>query len=222
MYVDDPQTNLKHNVVLMKVNEVISKLRVMLGAETEVVETVEAKFAEATLVDGTVVTTEGEIAEGAILKVAVEEGEAPFAPEGLHETTEGLLITVGENGEIVSIEEKAQEAPAEESLETEEVVEEAMEEEVKEEEAMEEEEKKEEAAFDAEGLIEAIAEMIKPQSEVIEELKEKLATLEARFNQVADEPAAKPVKNTFAQEAMSTKSLAERRLEHIISLKKGK
>ena len=195
----------------MKVQEVISKLKVMLGAETEVVETIEAKFAEATLVDGTVVTTEGEIVEGAILKVAVEEGEAPFAPEGLHETQEGLLITVGENGEIISIEEKA----PEETLETEEVIEEEMEEEVK-----IEEETKEEAAFDAEALIGAIAEMLQPQTEVIEELKEKLATLEARFNQVADEPAAKPVKNTFSQEAADKKTIAERRLDHIISLKK--
>ena len=214
----------------MKVNEVISKLRVMLGAETEVVETVEAKdedrggfkFAEATLVDGTVVTTEGEIEVGAILKVAVEEGEAPFAPEGLHETQDGLLVTVGENGEIISIEEKSEE-PAEESLETEEVVEETMEEEVKEEEAMEEEDKKEEeAAFDAEGLIEAIAEMIKPQAEELKDLKEKLATLQARFNEVADEPAAKPVKNTFSQVAQDKKSKAEARIEHIISLRKGK
>ena len=195
----------------MKVQEVISKLKVMLGAETEVVETIEAKFAEATLVDGTVVTTEGEIVEGAILKVAVEEGEAPFAPEGLHETQEGLLITVGQNGEIISIEEKA----PEETLETEEVIEEEMEEEVK-----IEEETKEEAAFDAEALIGAIAEMLQPQTEVIEELKEKLATLEARFNQVADEPAAKPVKNTFSQEAADKKTIAERRLDHIISLKK--
>lgn len=195
----------------MKVQEVISKLKVMLGAETEVVETIEAKFAEATLVDGTVVTTEGEIVEGAILKVAVEEGEAPFAPEGLHETQEGLLITVGENGEIISIEEKA----PEETLETEEVIEEEMEEEVK-----IEEETKEEAAFDAEALIGAIAEMLQPQTEVIEELKEKLATLEARFNQVADQPAAKPVKNTFSQEAADKKTIAERRLDHIISLKK--
>ena len=207
----------------MKVNEVISKLRVMLGAETEVVETVqeevvEQKFAEATLVDGTEVYTEGELEAGATLYVKVEEGEAPFAPEGLHETAEGLLVTVGENGEIVSIEEKAQDAPAEEALETEEVVEETMEEE-KEEEAMEEE-KEEEKEFDADQLIGAIAELIKPQSEVIEELKEKLATLEARFNEVADQPAAKPVKNTFSADAESKKSIAERRLEHIISLKK--
>ena len=62
--------------------------------------------------------------------------------------------------------------------------------------------------------------MLQPQTEVIEELKEKLATLEARFNQVADQPAAKPVKNTFSQEAADKKTIAERRLDHIISLKK--
>lgn len=200
----------------MKVNEVISKLRVMLGSETEVVAPVgqrggiKQKFAEATLVDGTVVTTEGEIAEGAILKVVVEEGEAPFAPEGMHETNDGLLITVGANGEILSIEQASAEAPAEAPAE-----EVAMEEEVS-------VEVPEEAAAQVEQIVEAIAELIQPQTAVIEELKEKLATLEARFNQVADEPAAKPVKNTFAQEAMSSKSIAERRLEHIISLKRGK
>ena len=217
----------------MKVNEVISKLRVMLGSETETVEEIQAtetkleeeikeetevKMADATLVDGTEVYTEGDLAAGSILYVKVEEGDAPFAPEGLHETNEGLLITVGENGEIVSIEEKSQDAPAEETLETEEVVEETMEEE-KEEETMEEEEKKEKE-FDADQLIGAIAEMLKPQSEVIEELKEKLATLEARFNEVADQPAAKPVKNTFSQEAANKKDLAQRRLDHIIALKK--
>lgn len=199
----------------MKVNEVISKLRVMLGAETEVVETVEVKFAEATLIDGTEVMTEGELEAGAILKIKVEEGEAPFAPEGMHETQEGLLITVGENGEILSIEEKAQEeAPieAEEEI-TEEVIEEAMEEEVT-------VEVPEEAASDVEAIVEAIAGLIQPQTEVIEELKEKLATLEARFNQVADEPAAKPVKNTFSQEAVEKKDIAQRRIDHIISLRK--
>ena len=218
----------------MKVNEVISKLRVMLGATTEVVAEVPTndedrggfKFAEATLIDGTEVYTEGELEVGATLYIKVAEGEeAPFAPESLHETQDGLLVTVGENGEIISIEEKAQEAPAEESLETEEeiIVEEAMEEEeVKEEEAMEEEEKEEEATFDAEGLIEAIAEMIKPQAEELKDLKEKLATLQARFNEVADEPAAKPVKNTFSQVAQDKRSKAEARIEHIISLRKGK
>jgi uncharacterized protein YuzE/uncharacterized coiled-coil protein SlyX len=206
----------------MKVNEVITKLRVMLGAETEEViatetrleeeikEETEIKMAEAKLVDGTEVYTEGELAVGAILYVKVEEGEAPFASAGMHETEDGMLITVGENGEIVSIEEKAEEAPIAEEA-TEEVIEEEM-----------EEEKKEEEAFDAEGLIEAIAEMIKPQAEELADMKEKLATLTARFNEVADEPAAKPVKNTFSAEAKDQKSRAEARVDHIISLRKRK
>lgn len=181
----------------MKVNEVISKLRVMLGAETEEVivtetrleeeEKVEVKMYDATLIDGTEVYTEGELAAGSTLYVKVEEGEAPFAPEGMHETTEGFLITVGENGEIVSIEEKAAEAVEVESTEEEKV-----------EVEMEEEETKEEA-FDVEGLVDAIAEILQPQTVIIEELKEKLATLEARFEAVADEPAAKPIKNTFSE-----------------------
>ena len=111
----------------MTVNDAISKLRVMLGAATEEVkevvmeeevkEEVEVKMAEATLVDGTEVYTEGELQPGAILFVRAGEGadEDPFAPEGQHETTDGLLITVGESGEIMSVEEKggSEETPEE-------------------------------------------------------------------------------------------------------------
>lgn len=201
----------------MKVNEVITKLRVMLGAETEEViatetrleeeikEETEIKMAEATLVDGTEVYTEGDLAAGAILYVKVEEGEAPFAPEGMHETQEGMLITVSENGEIISIEEKAEEAAPEVEVEME-----------------EEDKKEEEVSFDAEGLIEAIADMIKPQAEELADLKEKLEMLTSRFNEVADQPAAKPVKNTFSAELKDQKSKAEARVDHIISLRKRK
>ena len=112
----------------MTVNEAITKLRVMLSGSTEeVIETPVAmeeevateeetvKMADATLVDGTAVYTEGEIAIGSILYVSTEEDEDPFAPEGMHETSEGIMITVGANGEITSIEEAA----AEETLEEE-------------------------------------------------------------------------------------------------------
>ena len=59
----------------MTVNDAISKLRVMLGAATEEVkEVVETKMAEATLVDGTEVYTEGELQAGAILFVRAGEG----------------------------------------------------------------------------------------------------------------------------------------------------
>ena len=79
----------------MTVEKAISKLRVMLGAATEQVKEVkmdehegeekkEVKMAEATLVDGTEVYTEGELQAGAILFVRAGEGasEDPFAPEG--------------------------------------------------------------------------------------------------------------------------------------------
>ena len=186
----------------MNVNDVITKLKVMLGSE-EAVETVEAKFAEATLVDGTEVYTEGELEVGAILFVRAGEGvsEDPFAPEGMHETNDGKVITVGENGEISKIEDVAEAAEP-----------------VKEDEAEVElsEDKKDEKEFDAEGLVAAIAEMLIPQTEVIEELRKELSTLKERFEVVADQPAAKPVaKNTFADAKVSKDNEIARRLEMI-------
>ena len=151
----------------MNVNEAITKLRVLLGAETEEVveiendkhedEKTEVKMAEATLVDGTEVYTEGELEPGAILFVRAGEGvsEDPFAPAGLHETTEGLLITVGENGEITSIEEKA-----EEEIQAEEEIKEEV-----------------EMKFNADEFITEIAGLIKTYTEEISTLKEELNTL---------------------------------------------
>lgn len=181
----------------MTVENAISKLRVMLGADTETVTVVENSFAEATLVDGTEVYTEGELQDGAILFVRAGEGasEDPFAPAGKHETTDGKLITVGENGEISSIEDMGAEVEASEEDK----------EEVKmEEEEIEIEEKKE---FDVEGMLEGIATMLEPYTDEIKELKKELSLLQERFNDVADEPAAKPVRNNFSktkQEAEST------------------
>jgi len=143
------------------------------------------------------VYTEGELQDGAILFVRAGEGasEDPFAPAGKHETTDGKLITVGENGEISSIEDMGAEVEASEEDK----------EEVKmEEEEIEIEEKKE---FDVEGMLEGIATMLEPYTDEIKELKKELSLLQERFNVVADEPATKPVRNNFSkakQEAEST------------------
>ena len=200
----------------MTVNDAISKLRVMLGAATEEVkevvmeeevkEEVEVKMAEATLVDGTEVYTEGELQPGAILFVRAGEGadEDPFAPEGQHETTDGLLITVGESGEIMSVEEKGG------SEETPEEAQESFDKHY-------DDEKKEE--FDMDGLLEGIAGMLKPYTEEIKELKEELSVLTSRFNEVADEPAAKKVSNTFSKEANNKQTTAEARFERLVALK---
>lgn len=195
----------------MTVNDAISKLRVMLGAATEEVkEVVETKMAEATLVDGTEVYTEGELQAGAILFVRAGEGasEDPFAPEGKHETTDGLLITVGESGEITNIEEKS--GAEEDVREAEDTFEEEEEVIVK------------EKDFDVEGMLEGIATMLEPYRDEIKELKEELSVLTSRFNEVADEPAAKKVANTFSQEAQNRATTAEARFERLVSLRKSR
>ena len=207
----------------MNVNDAITKLRVMLGAGTESVVKMEEeikeeeklviKAAEATLVDGTEVYTEGELQDGAILFVRAGEGasEDPFAPMGVHETTDGLLITVRENGEISKIENKSDEVEA--SYKDKEEVE--MEEEII-------EEKKEIKEFDADALLEGVANLLQPYTEEIKELKEELSVLTSRFNDVADEPAAKKVRNTFSQDAETQKSITERRLESLIAIRNKK
>ena len=209
----------------MTVNDAISKLRVMLGAATEEVkkvnmeeeakveEKVEIKAAEATLVDGTEVYTEGELEAGAILFVRAGEGvsEDPFAPAGIHETTDGLLITVGDSGEITAIEDKSSEVEASEKKE-EEVAMEEVEEEV--------EVKKE---FDAEELLEGVANLLQPYTEEIKELKEELSVLTSRFNEVADEPAdTKKVRNTFSEEAKTRANTAEARFDRLVSLRNSR
>lgn len=196
----------------MDVQQAITKLRVLLGAETEEVveiqndehieEKTEVKMAEATLVDGTEVYTEGELEPGAILFVRAGEGasEDPFAPAGLHETTEGLLITVGENGEISSIEEKA-----EENIEAEEEITEEV-----------------EMKFNADEFITEIAGIIKPYTEEISTLKEELNTLTERFEAVADLPASKKIRNNFSEEAKNIKNRAEARYEKLVEIRKNK
>ena len=106
----------------MTAQEALYKIRVMLGVEdtTEEVsletetDTEEVKLAEATLVDGTVVKTEGEFEVGKQLFVVTDDGDVP-APQGLHETTEGIIVGVDAEGIIISIEEPAEEVIVEES-----------------------------------------------------------------------------------------------------------
>lgn len=190
----------------MTVNDAITKLKVMLGATEETV--VELKFGEATLVDGTEVYAEGDIEPGAILFVRAGEGadEDPFAPEGVHETTTGLLVTVGENGEIASVEEKGGEelTPTEEQ------------------ETFEDEEKEDKVEMDADNMLVAIADLIKGYMEEVSEVKEELSSLTERFNEVADEPAAKKVSNTFSENAAKSKNLAEDRLERLVQIRNKK
>ena len=206
----------------MNVKDAINAIRVMLGSDTADAtvelntEVVKHNHAEATLTDGTIVYTEGELVVGATLKIKGEEGsEDLMAPEGMHETTEGLIVTVGPAGEILSIEEKGADA-------TEEV---AAEEEVKEEE-MSEEEPKTEETFNAEELLAAIAALIEEYksaaSTELSEVKEELSVLTERFNVVADAPAAQTVKKSFFEEAKAARVVEDARLDRLAAIRRGR
>jgi hypothetical protein len=191
----------------MTVNDMVKKLRVMLAADTEVVT--EAKFAEAELVDGTVVYTDGELEVGAALLIRTPEGEeSPYAPEGIHETTEGLLIGVGPNGEIMDITE------AGEDTITEEVVEEELDE------VVVEAPVSEEALPATEELLTGIAEMIAPFTEEIAALTEEVTALKARFNKIADEPAATPIRNTFSENKIKKDEALAQRMDALRAIRK--
>lgn len=189
----------------MTVNDLVKKLRVMLAADKDVVT--ETKMAEAELVDGTVVYTDGDLAIGATLLIKTEEGEeSPFAPEGIHETTDGMLIGVGPNGEIMEISEVEAEAKPEE------VIEEVMEE------VEVEVEVPEEAIPATEELLTGIAEIIAPFTEEIAALTEEVTELKAKFSKLADEPAAKPIRNEFSENS-AKRSITDKRMEALKALR---
>ena len=192
----------------MTVNDMVKKLRVMLAADTEVVT--EAKFAEAELVDGTVVYTDGELEVGAALLIRTPEGEeSPYAPEGIHETTDGLLIGVGPNGEIMDITE------AGEDTVTEEVIEEELDE------VVVEAPVSEEAMPATAELLTGIAEMIAPFTEEIAALTEEVTALKARFNKIADEPAATPIRNTFSENKVKKEEALANRMDALRAIRKN-
>lgn len=184
----------------MNIENVIKKLKVMLGAQFN--------FAEATLVDGTEVYSEGEFVPGSILFVRAGEGvsEDPLAPAGKHETTDGKIITVGENGEITEVTEVGAEAAA------------------KTDEAMEEVEVEvpvsPEALPATEALLAGIAEMLAPFTEEIAVLKEEVVALTKRFEKMAAEPAASKVKNTFAEVLADKNAKSDARLTQLAALRK--
>ena len=192
----------------MTVNDMVKKLRVMLAADKEVVT--ETKFAEATLVDGTVVYTDGELEVGASLLIRTEEGEeSPYAPEGIHETTDGQLIGVGPNGEIMDISDVAEtteEVVVEEQLEEVAVVAEVP----------------EGTELPSAELLEGIAELIAPFTEEIASLTEEVIALKARFAVVAGEPAAKPIRNSFSENKKIKDEMVANRMDALRAIRTNK
>lgn len=206
----------------MTSTEAINKIKVLLGLD---VETSKESF-EATgkLADGTEIHTPTEIEVGAMLHIIQEDGSMVPAPEGTHTLEDGRTVAVDAAGVITSIEEAAAEAEVEETEEalSEEATEETTTEELAEEteESVEMEEKEEETTMSAEEIVAAVVEAMSPVMKDVEEMKAKLMSLSAEFNAFSDAPAAKPVRNNFAEQAKMNASNAEERLERVAKLRK--
>jgi len=185
----------------MTAQEALYKIRVMLGVEdtkdevtleTET-DTTEIALAEATLVDGTVVYTDGELEVGKSLLIRTEEGEeSPYAPEGIHETTDGLLIGVGPNGEIMDISEVA-----EEEVEEEVIVEE-----------------KEQFGDD---FIKQIVGALSPK---FDDIQAQIDTMKGEFSEFKDEPATDKIRNNINALNKAEHSVADARMKTILELRK--
>jgi uncharacterized protein YuzE len=191
----------------MTIQDALRKVRIMLAVDEEIEVSEDIKMAEAKLIDGTEVYTEGAMEATNILYIKVEdEGDAPFATPGIHETEDGILITVGENGEIMEVLEKNANAV------TEEVVEETMEEVIV-------KDVPEEAVAPTEDLLAGIADLLKPFTEEIQTLNEEIVALKARFSIIADEPAANPIRNTFSETKLAKENQLASRMEALRAIR---
>ena len=109
----------------LNLESVISTLKSVF-ADAEVEETpTEGTFEEATLVDGTIVKWEGELAEGTAIVVVMPEGEVA-APDGIHELADGTTIETA-GGLVVNIEAMGEEKEEEDYGFTDEMLNELLE-----------------------------------------------------------------------------------------------
>ena len=183
----------------MNSKEVIQEIRHLLFGEEE-----EVKMEEATLVDGTIITWDGELAVGTPIFVQTGEGLIP-APDATHELENNMLVTT-EGGIVTEIVE-----PSEDS----EVVEEEM---------------SEEAVVEF-ATLESFNSLVSRFEEAVERLhvlEEKLNHNEAAFStmkeafsktvdlveKVADLPSDEPTK------APQTLSKKEERFNNILNIAK--
>ena len=138
-------------------------------------------FAEASLVDGTIVSNDegADFAIGQTLFVTTEDGSKVVAPVGLHTTESGIAIDVDAEGKIVGIHHPDAEPEGSLAIATET---EAAAEQV----AMQEEGEMVEGP-EIGDIIEAVVAAVRPE---IEMLKQKMADMEEQMKKVFSAPAS--------------------------------
>lgn len=171
---------------------------------------VKETFAQAELLDGTVIKTdaEGGFEVGQKAMVVTEEGDAP-APMGEHELTDGTILVINEEGEITGVKTKDEEGQGslegDTATEMEEMPEEVVE--MAEEEIAEEiVEAAIEEGITPDDVIEAvktvIEEVVQPQ---IEELKKEVMAYKEKMEKISNEPAteSKTATTKFAKTTLN-------------------
>lgn len=182
----------------MNALQAINKIKVMLGVDQEV-ETTDTvlELAEATLVDGTIVKADS-FEEGAALFVVTEEGDIP-APVGVHETTDGKMVTVEEEGVIAKVEEKVEEEAEVEETEAELEAETTV-------------TLSEDAVSEIVGSLTAIAERLT-------KMENHISTVDEAFHAFKNEPAASKITNNLNETQKSEEELAMARFNKIVEFR---
>lgn len=158
-------------------------------------------FAEASLVDGTIVSNDegADFAIGQTLFVTTEDGSKVIAPVGLHTTESGIAIDVDAEGKIVGIHHPDAEPEGSLAIATET---EAAAEQV----AMQEEGEMVEGP-EVGDIIEAVVAAVRPE---IEMLKQKMADMEEQMKKVFSAPASEKTQTAkFGKEEAERQTIAD-------------
>ncbi len=196
----------------MTANEAIKSIKVMLGVgpDAETAETLveDVKLAGASLLDGTKFEVDGEFEVGKQAFVITSEGERVEAPEGKHETTEGLVFTTDRVGVITAIDE-VKDGEAESVDEVESSVElETL-----------EETEEEVISLSAEAIDSLVKSLDSIQSG-LETLESKINATQEEFHAFRDEPAAAKITNNIDEVKKAQGDLAAARFSKIMEFRK--
>lgn len=186
--------------LIEKIKALFAESNIEATAETE-------KFLDAKLVDGTIIRTDAEeFKPGDKLFVITEDGEKVQAPEGMHETTEGMVIVVDAEGTITEVrkpEVETEETPSEEKMKSE--VETKMEEApVKEEKTAEPTE------------MEVLASRVQKLEEALAMLVSEMEMKKTEMSELTKENEALKIKNEELSKAPIVKPTETKRFEKVL------
>ena len=181
----------------MTAKDAIKSIKVMLGVAPagETAVTIDVQLAEATLMDGTRFEVDGEFEVGAQAFVITSEGERVEAPEGEHETTEGITFTTDRVGVITAIDEVEDgEAESVEEVET--------------------------SVTLSNDMVDTLISALDSLSNKIDTIENGLTATNEAFSAFSNEPAAKKITNNLDDIKSTQGSLEAQRFDKIVQFRR--